>query len=125
LLSAPERWVPMTPKLRQAMRQHFARFGFATYGGRQTPWVFHHTITRRRAAAGERIRVLRRAFEGAVKRADLPADLHKHDLRHRRVTTWLAAGGDAVKVKEAMGPCGPKNHDALYSLGARKFEESR
>jgi len=26
-----------------------------------------------------------------------------HDLRHRRVTTWLAAGGDAVKVKEAMG----------------------
>lgn len=26
-----------------------------------------------------------------------------HDLRHRRVTTWLTAGGDVTKVKEAMG----------------------
>lgn len=97
------RWVPMTPKLRQSMREHFARFRFATYAGQRTPWVFHHTTTRRRAVAGGRIGVLRRAFEGAVKRAKLPADLHQHDLRHRRVTTWLAAGGDAVKVKEAMG----------------------
>ena len=38
-----------------------------------------------------------------MSRAKLPSDLHQHDLRHRRVTTWLAAGGDAVKVKEAMG----------------------
>jgi site-specific recombinase XerD len=53
--------------------------------------------------AGDRLGVLRRAFEGAVSRAKLPTDLHQHDLRHRRVTTWLAAGGDAVKVKEAMG----------------------
>ena len=65
--------------------------------------MFHHTTTRRRAKAGQRIGVLRRAFQNAVKRAKLPADLHQHDLRHRRVTTWLAAGGDAVKVKEAMG----------------------
>lgn len=48
-------------------------------------------------------RTLRRAFEGAVERAKLPADLHQHELRHRRVTTWLAAGGDVAKVKEAMG----------------------
>jgi site-specific recombinase XerD len=59
--------------------------------------------TRRHERAGERINCLRRGFEVAVKRAKLPADLHQHDLRHRRVTTWLAAGGDAVKVKEAMG----------------------
>jgi integrase/recombinase XerC len=101
--SGKGRWVPMTPKLRQAMREHFARFRFATYNGQRTPWVFHHTTTRRRADAGQRIGVLRRAFEGAVGRAKLPADIHQHDLRHRRVTTWLAAGGDAVKVKEAMG----------------------
>jgi hypothetical protein len=25
------------------------------------------------------------------------------DLRHRRVTTWLAEGGDVAKVREAMG----------------------
>ena len=93
----------MTPKLRQAMRAHFAQFRFATYNGQRTPWVFHHTTTRRRASAGERIGVLRRAFEGAVGRAKVSADIHQHDLRHRRVTTWLAAGADAVKVKEAMG----------------------
>jgi site-specific recombinase XerD len=101
--SGKSRWVPMTPKLHQAMRDHFARFRFATYGGQRTLWVFHHVTTRRQATAGERICVLRRAFEKAVERAKLPADLHQHDLRHRRVTTWLAAGGDAVKVKEAMG----------------------
>jgi integrase len=101
--SGKGRWVPMTPKLRQSMREHFARFRFATYEGQRTPWVFHHTTMRRRAWPGERIAVLRRAFEGAVKRAKLPSDLHQHDLRHRRVTTWLASGGDAVKVKEAMG----------------------
>jgi site-specific recombinase XerD len=93
----------MTSNLRQSMREHFARFRFVTYEGQRTPWVFHHTTTRRRARAGERIAVLRRAFEGAVNRAKLPSDLHQHDLRHRRVTTWLAAGADAVKVKEAMG----------------------
>ena len=93
----------MTQKLRQAMRDHFARFRFVTYDGQQTPWVFHHPTTRRRAKAGQRLGVLRRAFEGAVSRAKLPTDLHQHDLRHRRVTTWLAAGADAVKVKKAMG----------------------
>ena len=101
--SGKGRWVPMTPRLRQAMREHFAGYRFASYDGRRTPWVFHHATTRRRAKAGDRIRVLRRAFEGAVERAKVPAELHQHDLRHRRVTTWLAAGGDAVKVKEAMG----------------------
>lgn len=89
--SGKGRWVPLTPKLRQTMRDHFAQFRFATYNGQRTPWVFHHTTTRRRAAAGDRVAVLRRAFEGAVSRAKLPSDLHQHDLRHRRVTTWLAA----------------------------------
>jgi integrase/recombinase XerC len=101
--SGKGRWVPMTSRLRQAMRDHFARFRFATYDGQPTPWIFHHLTTRRRAGAGQRVQVLRRAFESAVARAKLPTALHQHDLRHRRVTTWLAAGGDAVKVKEAMG----------------------
>jgi integrase len=101
--SGKGRWVPMTPRLRQAMREHFAHFRFATYGDQRTPWVFHHLTSRRHAEAGQRIGVFRRGFKGAVVRAKLPAYLHQHDLRHRRVTTWLAAGGDAVKVKEAMG----------------------
>jgi integrase/recombinase XerC len=101
--SGKGRWVPMTSRLLKAMKEHFARFRFATYDGRQTPWVFHHITTRRRATAGQRIGRLARAFENVVTRAKLPRGLHQHDLRHRRVTTWLAAGADAVKVKEAMG----------------------
>jgi site-specific recombinase XerD len=93
----------MTPKLRQTMREHFARFHFATYAGQRSQWVFHHTTTRRNTKAGERIAVLRCAFKGAASRAKLPHGLHQHDLRHRRVTTWLAAGADAVKVRKAMG----------------------
>ena len=32
--------------------------------------------------------------------------LHQHDLRHRRVTTWLADGKSAALVREAMGHAG-------------------
>ncbi|MFC1661177.1 tyrosine-type recombinase/integrase [Gemmatimonadota bacterium] len=35
--------------------------------------------------------------------AGLPEDFHFHDLRHRRVTRWLEAGGDIHKVSKAMG----------------------
>ena len=97
------RWVPMTSRLRQAMRDHFAAYRFATYKGEQVPWVFHHVQTRRHHKAGERIRSLYGAFKNAAKRAELSADLVQHDLRHRRVTAWLADGKDVVKVKEAVG----------------------
>ena len=33
----------------------------------------------------------------------LPEGLHQHDLRHRRVTAWLAEGKNPVHVKEAVG----------------------
>ena len=39
----------------------------------------------------------------AARRAKLPLDFNQHDLRHRRVTTWLAEGKNAVHVKEALG----------------------
>jgi integrase/recombinase XerD len=101
--SGKGRWVPMTPRLKDAMREHFSRFRFAEYEGAQTPWVFHHPWRRRRADAGERIKSLRRAFMAAAKKAKLPAELHQHDLRHRRATTWLAEGANPVHVKEALG----------------------
>jgi site-specific recombinase XerD len=68
-----------------------------------SPWVFHHLYPRRRARAGQRIASLRRAFQAARDRAKLPSDMHQHDLRHRRVTTWLGEGRELAKVKEAMG----------------------
>jgi integrase len=56
--SGKGRWVPMTPRLHQAMREHFARFRFATYQGQRTPWVFHHDLRRRPAKAGDRLHTL-------------------------------------------------------------------
>ena len=97
------RWVPMTARLVAAFRWHVARYCFATYDGEPTPWVFHHEISRARHRAGCRIRSLHRSFASAAGRAQLPEGLHQHDLRHRRVTTWLAEGHDLVKVKEASG----------------------
>ncbi len=96
--SGKTRWVPMTPRLRQAMRDHFAQ-----YDGQPSPWIFHHTISRRHHKAGVRIRPLYDAFKTATKRAKLPADFVQHDLRHRRVTVWLAEGKNPVHVKEAVG----------------------
>jgi site-specific recombinase XerD len=101
--SGKARWVPMTPRLRQAMREHVLRFRGAQYVTGTSKWVFHHTRKRRHAKAGERIRNFRRGFQNAAERAKLPAELHQHDLRHRRVTTWLAEGRDVVHVKEAVG----------------------
>lgn len=101
--SGKGRWVPLTPRLREAFRQHFATYRMATYSGQRSPWVFHHPYARRRAKAGDRLGSLRRAFAAAAERAKLPAGLHQHDLRHRRVTTWLAAGANPVHVKEAVG----------------------
>lgn len=101
--SGKGRWVPMTQRLREALRDHAASFRMAVYGGARSPWVFHHPFARRRAEAGDRIGSLRRAFNAAATRAGLPAELHQHDLRHRRVTTWLAEGKSATLVREAVG----------------------
>lgn len=113
--SGKSRKVPMTPRLRKAYREHMAAFRMQTYGtpAKRSPWVFHHPVARRRAKAGERIGSLRRGFEAAVQRAreslehpedsKLSEELNQHDLRHRRVTTWLAEGKPAHLVQKAMG----------------------
>jgi integrase len=103
--SGKGRWVPLTPQLKSALRDHFAAYRFAIYGakGERSPWIFHQEVTRHRRRAGARIESLRDAFNRAAVRAELPAGFRPHDLRHRRVTTWLAEGQSAVLVKEAMG----------------------
>ena len=104
LKSGKGRWTPMTARLRQAMREHFARFRFAAYDGKQSKWVFHHERSWVPIYnAGDRIKDMRGGFDRAVKRAKLPAGFCRHDLRHRRVTTWLADGKSAAIVQEAMG----------------------
>ncbi len=105
--SGKSRRVPMTPRLREALQDHAARYRLVTYDGERSPWVFQHLLTQRGAVAGRRLQSFHRAFASAVKRANLPADvtahLRQHDLRHRRVTTWLAAGKSVVHVQRAMG----------------------
>ena len=97
--SGKDRWTPMTAALVAGMREHFAAHRLS---GR-SEWIFYHARTRRHYREGDRIRSLRTAVRAAAQRANLPAGWHLHDLRHRRVTTWLAEGRDVVKVKEAVG----------------------
>ena len=93
----------MSGRLKGAIREHLAQFRLASYGGKQSRWVFHHTQTRRHAAAGDRLRSLRNSFRAAAARAGLPPTLRQHDLRHRRAMKWLAEGHSPVHVKEALG----------------------
>jgi integrase/recombinase XerD len=101
--SGKARAVPLTPRLKSVLQEHAARFRMAAYHGARSPFVFHHPMTTRSAIAGARVTSFRGAFDAAAKVAKLPAGFRPHDLRHRRVTTWLAAGANPVHVKEAMG----------------------
>lgn len=102
------RKVPMTERLRTALLAHTMRYRAALYpaaggGMASSPWVFHHTATRAQYRAGERIWCLRPSFEAAKARAGLPDGFVQHDLRHRRVTTWLQAEKSVVMVGKAVG----------------------
>jgi integrase len=97
------RWVPLTPRLKAALVDHAARYRLAMYGGKRSPWVFHHDHDHHKCKAGERIKNLRHGYKAAATRAKLSKLLRQHDLRHRRVTSWLAEGKGAALVQEALG----------------------
>jgi integrase len=101
--SGASRFVPLTARLRDALRDHAAAYRMNAYRGKRSPWVFHHTRDHRLYKAGQRIKDYKKAFSTARAAAKLPESLRQHDLRHRRVTTWLAAGQPASLVQEAMG----------------------
>jgi len=126
--SRKSRQVPMTPTLRAALKTHFATYRFATYSGQPTPWVFHLTLNRWGHQAGDRIHSLRNSFKAAAKRERLPADFRQHDLRHRRVTTWLAEGHGTALVQEAMGHSSPmvtQRYTHLQSTHLQALVEER
>jgi len=79
------RYVPMTQRLRDALRDHCARFRFAG-----SPWVFHHLADGPHHKAKDRIQTMRTALDSAVRRAKLPANFHPHDLRHTKLTKLAA-----------------------------------
>lgn len=107
--SGRTRFVPMTARLKTALRDHFAAFRLSS----GSAWILHHTRTRRHHLRAQRVGSLRAAVANAVKRANAALQRDKrelipdrwvmHDLRHRRVTTWLGEGKSAVHVQHAMG----------------------
>ncbi len=111
--SGKGRVVPMTPRLVAALREHFARFRFNVA---DSPWIFFHQFTGRRFSTGARIASLREGFHAAARRAKLPLEFRQHDLRHRRVTTWLAAEKSPVKVMKALGHSDLKVTMGYYSF---------
>ena len=46
---------------------------------------------------------MRRAFGAACKRAKLPPGIWPYDLRHTRITRWVAAGHNLALVQKATG----------------------
>lgn len=106
--SGKSRFVPMTAALKAALKAHFAT---ARFGGSE--WVFHHERTRRHHLRGERVGSFRGAVRAAMARANvtlqqdkrdpIPTTWRMHDLRHRRVTTWLSEGQNPVDVQQWMG----------------------
>ncbi len=101
--SGKRRPVPLTARLREALREHAARYRLATYQGRRSPWVFHHVKGVRGRKAGEHIGTMRSAVKQAARRAKLPAGLHVHDLRHTCCTNLVADGHQEVLVQKFMG----------------------
>jgi len=97
------RWVPMTSRLHQAMQDHFAGFRFGAHLSSPSPWIFHHTTSRGGATPGNRVEEYRTPWLKAIERAELPDGFRMHDLRHRRITSWLAEGKPVTLVKEAVG----------------------
>ena len=102
--SGKGRWVPLpSVRIRDSLKAHFAAYRFATYNGQQSPWIFHHTKPRGKGVKGGRVQEYRVCFKRAVARANLPEGFRMHDLRHRRVTTYLEGGNDVIAVQQAMG----------------------
>ena len=98
----------MSRRLIQAYREHFLRFRNARYNAKTSEWVFHHVKNQRNARAGDRIKSMRRAIKEAAKRAGLPPDFHVHDLRHWRITRWIAEGKPISAVQKAVGHSDPR-----------------
>ncbi len=88
--SGKGRHVPLTKRLSDAFRGYLAAYAGAT------GWVFAHPTTARKHLRGGRIASMHKGLAAAAKRAGVDARWRPHDLRHRRVTTWIAEGRDVA-----------------------------
>ena len=93
----------MTPPLATAMRSALRAVSIREIQGRisamDLPSRSHVTDVRGGAADREPSRELPPRSEAS----EVTTEFRAHDLRHRRVTTWLAEAKSATLVKEAVG----------------------
>jgi integrase/recombinase XerD len=101
--SGKGRWIPCTARLRKALAAHCMKYQNALYNGQASEWVLHHVVNGPGFPAGSRWACFYTQFKVAAKQAGLPKALRQHDLRHRRVTTWLADEQSPALVQQAMG----------------------
>lgn len=101
--SGKGRYVPLTARLRAALRDHAATYRMRLYDGERSPYVLHHVTNGRWGSAGDRRKSFKSAINRAADRAGLPETWRPHDLRHRRCTRWLAEGHSPALVRKAMG----------------------
>ena len=80
----------------------FAAYQLAAYRDERSPSVFHWERDFRSQKVGSRSTALYPAFIRAAARAKLPEAVRQHDLRHRRVTRWLAEGRRPALLQEAL-----------------------
>jgi integrase len=58
---------------------------------------------------------MRTSVNNLARKIGLPTHFRQHDLRHRRVTTWLADGQAPQLVRQAMGHSDLRTTMAYYS----------
>lgn len=107
--------IPLSRPFCERLKRHRDLYASALYGGRPSPWVFHHT-NGRYLPPGSRIGTMRTAFDRAARLAGLPDGFGQHDLRHTRITHWLAEGYDQAWVQKVAGHEDPKTTDGYTHL---------
>lgn len=101
--SGKPREVPLTPRLGTALQAHVARY---RDDGTDSPWAFHDEFGRRIGRLDDAFRRARNKARKPRYPGDvaLPREFERqHDLRARRITTWLDEGQNVMHVKEWVG----------------------
>lgn len=101
--SRKSRHVPMTGRLRSALRRHVMEYKGRQYPDGPSPYVIHHDAAHGTAEPGDPYAVMDYPVSKVKEKADVPEEWRVHDLRHRRITEWLREGYSPAKVRKAAG----------------------
>lgn len=97
------RYVPLTSRLRTALRRHKLQYQGRTYDGQRSPYVVHHVTNDGTASAGDPYTRFTKVLTRIRGEIGIPEEWRLHDLRHRCITRWLREGHSPAKVRKAAG----------------------